>query len=161
MDLAVEQVRAIADAFSARWPEHKAQLKQSVTALEKDLLLLDEEITKIVRVNQDQPVFFSHPVYQYLQKRYGINGKSVHWEPDVMPDEAMWQALNKLISDYPAKWMIWEGIPLPAIVTRLESLGIQIVVFDPCAGSMGSQKDFISRMKINIKTLQKVFGNRI
>ncbi len=158
MSLAVEQVRAIADTFSARWPEHETQLEQSFTALEKDLLELDEAITKIVRVTQDRRVVFSHPVYQYLQKRYGINGKSVHWEPDEIPDEAMWQELNKLIRDYPAKWMIWEGEPLPEIAARLESMGIQSVVFDPCAG-MPSQEDLLLIMKTNIEALKMVYGN--
>ena len=76
---------------------------QASAALEKDLQSLDEQKKNTVRAVQNRPVIFSHPVYQYLQKRYSIEGKSVFWEPDVMPDEAMWQELNKLIRDHPAK----------------------------------------------------------
>ena len=158
MSLAAEQVRAITDALSARWPEHKTQLEQSFTALEKNLLALDEAIIKVVRVTQDRRVVFSHPVYQYFRKRYGINGKSVHWETGVMPDEAMWQELNKLIRDHPAKWMIWEGEPLPGIAARLKSMGIQSVVFDPCA-ARSSQEDFLSIMKTNIEAIKIVYGD--
>jgi len=156
MKLAVEQAQAIADAFSARWPEYEMKLRQSCTALEKDLLALDEQIENTVRAAQNRPVVFSHPVYQYFQKRYGIHGKSVHWEPDEMPDEAMWQELTNLISGYPAKWMIWEGEPLPEIAARLKSMGIQSVVFDPCAG-MPSQEDFLSIMTTNIEALKIVY----
>lgn len=46
MSLAVEQVGAITVALSARWPEYETQLEQSFTALERDLLALDEVITK-------------------------------------------------------------------------------------------------------------------
>ncbi len=101
---------------------------------------------------------FSHPVYQYLQKRYGINGKSVHWEPDVMPDDTAWSDFADLIRDHPAKYMIWEGKPLPETAARLESLGIQSAIFDPCAGRP-SQKDFLSIMKTNIEALKIVYGD--
>ncbi len=158
MNLAVEQVGAIARALSGRWPAHATQIGLAAAALQRNLQSLDEELVNIVRAAQDQPVIFSHPVYQYLQKRYGINGKNVHWEPDVMPDEAMWQELNQLIRDHPAKWVIWEGVPLPGIVTRLEALGIQSVVFDPCAGTL-SEKDFLAIMKINRQSLRIVYGD--
>ncbi len=158
INLAVEQAQTIATALTARWPEHSSQVKTVFTALKSDLQLLDEQMQNTVRAAQDRPVIFSHPVYQYLQKRYGINGKSVHWEPDVMPDEAMWQELNQLIRDHPAKWVIWEGVPLPRIVARLESLGIQSVVFDPCAGTP-SQEDFLSTMKMNLVALKIAYGD--
>jgi len=158
INLAEGQAQTIATALIARWPEHSSQVKTAFTALKSDLQLLDEKMQNTVHAAQDRPVVFSHPVYQYLQKRYGINGKSVHWEPDVMPDEAMWQELNQLIRDHPAKWIIWEGVPLPGIVRRLESLGMKSVVFDPCA-STPSQEDFLSTMKINLVALKIAFGN--
>ena len=156
--LAVEQAQSITTALAARWPEHSSEVKTAFTALKNDLQLLDEQMQNTVRTAQDRPVIFSHPVYQYLQKRYGINGKSVHWEPDVMPDEGMWQELNKLIRDHSAKWIIWEGVPLPRIVARLESLGIRSVVFDPCAGTP-SQEDFLSTMKMNLVALKIAYGD--
>ncbi|MCH9008842.1 zinc ABC transporter substrate-binding protein [candidate division KSB1 bacterium] len=156
--LAVEQAQSITTALAARWPEHSSEVKTVFTALKNDLQLLDEQMQNTVRTAQDRPVIFSHPIYQYLQKRYGINGKSVQWEPDVMPDEGMWQELNQLIRDHPAKWIIWEGVPLPRIVARLESLGIRSVVFDPCVGTP-SQEDFLSTMKINLVALKIAFGD--
>jgi len=82
----------------------------------------------------------------------------VHWEPDVILDEAMWKELTNLISNNPAKWMIWEGEPLPEIAARLESMGIQAVVFVPCAGRP-SQEDFLSKMKANIEAIKIVYGD--
>ncbi len=158
INLAEKQAQAIATALTSRWPAYSSQVKTAFTALKSDLQLLDEQMQNTVRTAQNRPVIFSHPIYQYLQKRYGINGKSVHWEPDVMPDEGMWQDLTKLIRDHPAKWMIWEGVPLPGIVTRLESLGIRSVVFDPCAGTP-SQVDFLSTMKKNLAALKIAYGD--
>ncbi len=68
--------------------------------------------------NPNLPVVFSHPVYQYLKARYSINGQSVHWEPDAMPEERLWREFADLIRRHPAKWMIWEGKPLPEIARQ-------------------------------------------
>ncbi len=152
MNLAVEQARATAAAFTALWPEYETEFRRSLAELEKDLLALDEQIKSTVLAAQDRPVIFSHPVYQYLQQRYGINGKSVHWEPDAVPDEAMWQELVALCSEHPAKWMIWEGEPLPETVERLRSMGLESVVFAPCAGRPPG-RDFLEMMKINLEAL--------
>jgi zinc transport system substrate-binding protein len=157
MTLAQAQVQAISADFSARWPKRAAGIEQLAAALMKDLQSLDEEMLSIVGASSGQPVLFSHPVYQYLEKRYGINGKSVHWEPDAMPDGSMWQELKELVDAHPAKWMIWEGDPDPEITTKLAGLGIQSVVFDPCAGKP-EQGDFLSVMQKNVTALQTVFN---
>lgn len=157
MTLAQAQVQAISADFSARWPKRAAGIEQLAAALMQDLQSLDEEMLSIVGASSGQPVLFSHPVYQYLEKRYGINGKSVHWEPDAMPDGSMWQELKELVDAHPAKWMIWEGDPDPEITTKLAGLGIQSVVFDPCAGKP-EQGDFLSVMQKNVTALQTVFN---
>ena len=159
MTLAEAQVQAISNAFSARWPDHAAELKQSSAVLTKDLQLLDDQMKAIVSASSDRPVLCSHPVYQYLEKRYGMNGKSVHWEPDALPDEALWQDLTKQLATHRAKWMIWEGTPLPEITERLAEMGITSVVFDPCAGKP-EQGDFMSVMKQNVVGLQKVYDSQ-
>ncbi len=45
----------------------------------------------------------SHPVYYYLSQRYGLNLKSVLWEPDVVPDEVQWQELEKILETHHLK----------------------------------------------------------
>ncbi len=157
LTLAVEQARAIQGAFAARWPEHEGQFETQFDRLAQELDALDGEIKEIVAGNPGLPVLFSHPVYQYFQARYGTNGRSVHWEPDQMPEEAMWQELADLTSDHPAKWMIWEGEPLPEISTRLKAAGIESVVFDPC-GNTPQEGEFLSAMRRNVEALRTVFG---
>ena len=155
--LAVEQARAIKDAFTVRWPEHEGQFEAQFEKLAKELEALDAEIKEIVKGAPSVPVVFSHPVYQYFEARYAINGRSVHWEPGQMPDKAMWQELADLTSDHPAKWMIWEGEPSPEITAKLVAQGIQSVVFNPCAGTPDGG-EFFSVMKLNMAALKTVFG---
>jgi zinc transport system substrate-binding protein len=159
LTLAQAQVQALNNALASKWPNRSAEIKQSTIDLIRDLESLDGQLKAVVSVAADRPVLFSHPVYQYLQNRYGMNGKSVHWEPDALPDEALWKELMELLKNHPAKWMIWEGTPLPAITERLSEMGITSVVFDPCAGKP-EQGDFMSVMKQNVSELQKVYGSQ-
>ncbi len=157
LTLAIEQARASKDALVARWPQHKAQFEAQFEKLAQELKSLDIEIKKIVADNQNQAVLFSHPVYQYFETRYGINGRSVHWEPGEMPDDAKWAELPALLEKHPAKWMIWEGKPDPEIVSKLKSIGLDSAVFIPC-GNAPDRGDFLTVMQQNIAELKRVFG---
>jgi zinc transport system substrate-binding protein len=155
--LAAAQARAIKDALAARWPRHADRFETQLEALTQELTALDARTQEAVAGNHELPVLFSHPVYQYLARRYGLNARSVHWEPDRMPDEAEWRELRTILGEFPAAWMIWEDTPLPPISERLESLGIRSVVFDPCA-NVPSSGDFLSTMERNLRALQLVFA---
>jgi zinc transport system substrate-binding protein len=157
--MAIEQARVIKDAFARRWPEHGDRFEAEFDKLTSDLAALDAELKKIVAGNATRAVLFSHPVYQYLARRYDINGRSVHFEPDAMPGDTAWQELLDLVASHPAEWMIWEEKPLPAIVERLKSVGIESIVFDPCGGTP-EQGDFLSVMRHNLVDLQQVYKKK-
>ncbi len=114
-------------------PAQAEAFKTRLAVLEKRLDKLDRSLEHGFSKLKDQPLVFSHPVYQYLQKRYGLNGRSVHWEPDTEPGVKDWVDFQNLLREHPAKMMIWEGQPSPVIIERLQDQGIQSVVFDPAA----------------------------
>jgi zinc transport system substrate-binding protein len=152
--LATEQARAIADAFARKLPDHKATFVAQLAVLEQELAELDSVL--LAFVDPATPVIGSHPVYQYLQRRYGLNMKSVHWEPDQMPDDSQWRAFEKLLEEHPARWMVWEGKADPATVERLSRLGVQSIVSDPC-GNVPGRGDFILIMQHNIQELHQAY----
>ena len=133
--LAIEQARAVVAASSKLRPEMEAQFRSRGAALEADLSALDARLERVAAAIGDQPLLFSHPVYQYLQRRYGLNGHSLHWEPDAPPDERQWGALEETLASHPARWMIWEGEPHRETAARLRTMGVGSVVFDPCAST--------------------------
>jgi len=155
--LAIQQAQAILSALTERWPEHQERFEAGFARLEKDLLDVDTAIEKIVADEQGTPLVFSHPVYQYFERRYGLNGRSVHWEPDEMPSDEQWNRLAELLKTHEAKWMIWEGEPKQEAVTRLREMGIECVVFDPC-GNVPADGDFQKVMQLNLENLQHVFA---
>jgi zinc transport system substrate-binding protein len=156
--LAIEQAQAIRDAFSARWPESAARFEDGLEALRRDLEALDGDISRVVAGKGDRPLVVSHPVYQYLARRYGLNVVSVHWEPEQMPTDAMWSELEDILRDHPARFLVWEGTPLEGSVERLETLGVQSVVFSPC-GNVPATGDYLSTMRANVAAFERVFAD--
>ena len=55
------------------------------------------------------------------------------WEPDLMPGEQEWERLVYAQEAFPALWMLWQDAPSAVIRARLQSLGIDVVVFQSCA----------------------------
>ena len=116
----------------------------------------DTPISAIVSPKDTVPIIFSHPVYEYFEKAYGLSGRPVHWEPDQDPTPGQVAELNKLLENHPAKWMIWEATPIKSAVDVLEAKGIQSVVFDPC-GKIPFDSDFLTVMQQNVSNLELLF----
>ena len=151
--LAVEQARAIKDAVARLRPQLEQVFEAGFSSLQRDLLDLDSQMQAIAAGMRQMPLIASHPVYQYWTRRYGLNVRSVHWEPDEPPDQTMWRELQAILKSHLARWMIWEGDPLPQTIERLKKLGVGSVVVDPC-GNAPPQGDFLSRMHQNINGLK-------
>jgi zinc transport system substrate-binding protein len=153
---AADQVRAIGDALSRVRPQHANTFAANARALEQALLDLDSRLKAIVATAPEKPLIASHPVYQYLARRYGLNLKAVMWEPETVPDEDQWMQLERLLREHPAGWMLWEGEPAFASVERLQQLGVQSMVFDPCA-TQPEAGDFLGVMSNNVMNLEPIF----
>ena len=153
---AAQQAEAVMDGLSRLLPENRDAFEQRYAELEQDLLALDERLDTIVAGQREQPLLASHPVYQYLAKRYGLNLQSVLWEPEVMPDAEQWEELQSILQAHTATWMLWEGDALPDSADKLQTLGVKSLVFDPC-GNTPEQGDFLSVMQQNVVRLQQAF----
>lgn len=155
-DLAAKQARVIMETLSRKKPEAKDFFEKNYTALEHDLLSLDSKMKNIAAKNPSSPLVASHPVYDYLSRRYGLNIKSVHWEPDEFPSNVQWSELRAMLKKHPAKWMIWEGEPMKESTERLKAVGVNSLVFDPC-GNIPDQGDFMSVMRRNCENIKPAF----
>lgn len=150
-----QQAQAIMNAMQRKRPDLADTFTSNYHALSAELLALDNELQSIV-AGSNKAVLASHPVYQYLARRYGMNLHSVMWEPDVVPDQSQLNELERLAKKHDARWMIWEGKPADESVALLAELGIQSVVFQPM-GNRPEQGDFISVMTENLKNLRLIY----
>ncbi len=153
--LAAEQARAIAQAFSRVRPEHEADFRAKLEALETDLRALDAQLAAAAARLEHTPLLLSHPVYQYLVRYYGLNARSLHLEPDEPPDPSTWRELRELLAEYPARWMLWEATPLPETARTLRQLGVESRVIDPC-GNVAVEGDFLMIMQRNAVELESI-----
>lgn len=158
-DLAARQAKEIEKAMSRKRPELSSTFQKNYETLTEDLMALDKELGAIFAKDPNQPLVVSHPVYDYMTRRYELNVKSVHWEPDEIPSFSQWQELQAMLADHPTKWMIWEGEPLGATVKKLEEIGIKSLVFSPCS-NVPEQGDFLSVMQRNVGNLKRIFYSR-
>lgn len=151
------QAKAVADALIRLVPSAKETMGKNVEALKDELDALDERMSTLGRHWGDTPLVASHPVYHYLARRYGMNLKSVLWEPDVVPDENALKDLAAILATHRARWMIWEGAPDPESDIKLAStFGIKSVIFDPC-GNVPDSGDFMTVMTANVEALERAF----
>ena len=155
-DLASKQAKAVAKALGRKRPKLHDTFEENYGALEKDLMALDREIKAIVSKNPTLSLLASHPVYDYLSRRYGLNMQSVHWEPNEIPDAEQWIQLKNILKSHPAKWMIWEGHPIKTSVDGLKSLRVSSLVFNPC-GNRPEKGNFLTVMRKNMENLKAAF----
>ena len=155
--LAMLQAEAVAAAISAALPTASTDFFANLGALRADLEALDQRLEAVTRGLGDTPLLGSHPVYQYLARRYALNLQSVHFEPDENPDEESWADLERLHGAHPAATMLWEAEPLPEVAERLRAMGIESIVFNP-AGNRPASGDFLEAMTANADNLEGRLG---
>ena len=154
--LAKLQTEAVYKALARQQPESEVSFKNNYQTLADELDALDRQIREAVTTQDKRPLLGSHPVYDYLAAGYGLNLKSVHWEPNEAPLIGQWLELKSIRQAHKADVMLWEGKPMSQTVTVLESMGINSVVFDPC-GNRPEQGDFMTVMQQNVDVLVKTF----
>lgn len=149
------QAEEIYKALIRKLPSQKSVLEKNFEVLKNDLFNLDKQLAAIGERSAQVPLLASHPIYQYLARRYGLNIRMMMWEPDADPGPPEWNHLQEIMKDHPAEWMIWEGEPLTASVQKLKDLGIGSTVFAPCMNRPPTG-DFISLMRKNLENLQSI-----
>ncbi len=155
--LAASQAQAVAEALAVRRPDQADSFRSNLAILVRELEQLDEAQAIVARKLGGTPLLYSHRVYLYLQARYALNGRTVDWEPDEMPNEVQWRALRRLLDEHPARSMLWKAEPMPEIAERLAALGIQSLVYPPCANRPDAG-DWLSVMHANLRVLEMLSG---
>lgn len=153
--LALEQARAVGRALVAARPADADGFERRLEALEQELRAFDARLSRAAQRLGSTPLVFSHPVYGYLIRRYGLDARSLHWEPDELPGEPAWRELEALLEEHPAPWVLWEAEPLPETARRLEALGLGVAVF-ATGGGAPEAGDFGDLMARNAAVLESL-----
>ena len=154
---AIVQAQAVRDALIRLCPDATGDFNQRFNSLAMDLKDLDDQLAVVITMGALRPLVFSHPVYQYFIRRYDLDGKQVHWEPEESPTPQQWAELKQMLKEQPAQWMIWEGTPNASAVEELKKIGLNSLVFNPC-GNIPETGDYLSVMRENILNLKAAFS---
>lgn len=150
---AVLQARAAEQAMARALPQKAEVFAARLAGLEDDLEELDGQLRDAFSGLDGGTLLASHPVYQYLARRYGLDVDAFAWEPDTPPDDVQWRLLETLLESQPSSVMLWEAEPLPATRERLAAAGVAIVVFSP-AMNRPAQGDFLDVMRANVDAVR-------
>ncbi|MGY8642251.1 MAG: metal ABC transporter substrate-binding protein [Verrucomicrobiales bacterium] len=157
---AIWQAEEVHAALLELMQEDKKGIDERFNSLAGELDVMHKKLLEIGRKLDGQPLVGSHPIYQYLARRYDLNLRMVHWEPDVVPDEKGVDELTKTLVDFDAKVMIWEDTPEAESVEKLEAMGIKSIVFNP-AGNRPENDDFLKTMRANVAALGELVWPKV
>ena len=155
--LAIVQSQALTNGLVKIAPAGEAQFRDNMVKLEQELRELDTRLAQVFAKLDGRPVLFSHTVYQYLQHRYGINGESMHWEPDEELSSPDWIELQRILASHPATTMIWEDQPLDETEEQLGNVGIQSILFRTGV-NRPDVGDYFSLMRANAERLESLLA---
>jgi zinc transport system substrate-binding protein len=150
MSMAREQAEAVAEALTTFRPSLAEEIEDNLVSLLADLAALDAGYREAAAALADRKRVYSHPVYQYFERRYDLHGTSLHWEPDAMPEQAEWDALAALANG-DRILLVWEGEPAAEIEVQLRDLGIEWVVVEP--GANRKDRDWLQVQRDNLDRL--------
>jgi zinc transport system substrate-binding protein len=153
--LAIAQAQSVTNALIQLAPSGETGFQDNMAKLEQELKQLDSQLAEVFAQLDGRPVLFSHPVYQYLQHHYGINGQSVHWEPEQEPTTSAWIAMRQITAAHSATIMIWEDEPLISTAQRLSDAGITSIHFHTVV-NRPNQGNYLSVMRENANRLESV-----
>lgn len=129
--LARRQAGAIADSFSALWPAQANEIAANLTNLETQLTRIETDLVEEFSRLGDVSFLASHPVYQYLERAFGLDLYNFHWEPDRHPTPDEWVEFDSALVADRKYIMIWEADPLPETRDELERRGVGLIVISP------------------------------
>jgi len=151
---ALAQADAIRRALVRRLPAQKEAIEANFAHVKSDLAELDTLFERAFARAAGAPLLASHPIYQYLGRRYGLEILSFLWEPDEAPPEDDWSALQRVAKSRGIRFMLWEGEPTAKTRRRLAALRISVIIVAPAMNAPASD-DFLSVMHSNAENVRR------
>ncbi len=148
-----EQIHVVTQTLIKLLPGQREEILKREKELDAELDQLDQQWKDASKKLGDHPLIASHPVYQYLAKRYGWKVASLHWEPEQKLSKKEWEQFDKLREKNKATFMIWEDEPLAETKAELDKRGIKIVVIKPL-GNGQLEENVLDEMKSNAKRFE-------
>lgn len=156
-DLAAAMASDIRDAYVRLAPIHQDAFNANESLWRRRLAEATAPIEIAVNTQPTKPVLFATDGYQYLQRRYGMNGRHLDWSDFETLDADAVAELRRALTTHPAAHLICPVTPSDAIVEALRADGVECVVF-PLPGSSSPPVDLIAVLDAGGMALSRVYG---
>ena len=138
LELAIAQAEAVAAALVSRRISAENEVEKHLATLRAELQALDAQAKRNLADFGEVAIIATHPRYQYLAQRYGLNISSLEWEAGTRPNANELEALGALADQTGARILIWEAAPPAQALKETAALGLKNVVFEPMARTPSS-----------------------
>lgn len=158
----LQMAELIKDKLIELNPEEKTFYTENFTALQEDLLALDEQYTETLEDKTEKQILVSHAAYSYWEDRYGIeqiaiNGLSTSSEPSqkeltAIIDQAEKHQLDTIIFEQNTSDRVTKIIQkeIGADAATIHNLSVLT------EENINNGEDYLSIMKDNLEVLDKV-----
>lgn len=159
------RLAAIADAIAEKLATidsgHAAEYTKRAATLRTELEALDAEFKSGLANCQQKTIVVSHNAFGYLANRYGLTQLAITGlTPEDEPSPARLADVTKFAKANGVKAIFFETLVSDKVAKTLASeVGAKAEVLDPLEGlEDGSQDDYVSVMRQNLKTLRGALG---
>ncbi len=156
--LLAKQALALHDQLVAMDPGHKATFDDGLARVQADLEALDKELAAALTGAKVHRMAASHPAFNYLARRYGLDVTSFGFDPSESPDataKAPFDAWTATAGADPV--LLWEAAPADPARAAF-SAEVRQIVLDPLEqpGADGSY-DYLAKSRTNVAVFTGLF----
>lgn len=154
-----QQAVAVHARLIALDPAHQGAYDAGLAGLRADLDQIDKELAAALAPAKGRRLAASHPAFNHLARRYGLDLTSFAFDPTEAPDAA---AAAPLLAWLPTAGadpiLLWEVAPSAAVVAALPA-GLRHVLVDPVEqpGSDGVY-DYLAKSRTNVAVFAGLFA---
>lgn len=134
---------------------------EKAKALQDELTKLDGEFAAGLKNCERRQIITSHAAFGYLARRYQLDQVPITGlTPESEPTPQQLEEVKQKAQHSGATTVFFETLVSPAVAETLANeIGAKTAVLDPLEGlEAGSGEDYLSVMRINLRTLQEALG---
>ena len=157
-ELAVAQAENIHLALAKADPAHADDYRQNFETLRNELTRLDQELKVAVDGYDGEVLAASHPAFNYMARRYGLQLRNFGFEPDALPADEALAAFTQQLGEHGIRRMLWEAQPSDEVRSKFEETGVEVLYLDPLEQPRGDAGyDYLAQARANAERLKLMF----
>lgn len=152
------QAAAVGRALTEADPGGAAEYEAALGRLRADLEALSASYRQVLHPPEGLRLAASHPAFNYLARRYGLEIRSFGFEPSEAPDEAALAELSAWAAGEGPVALLWEAPPSDAARAAFPPQ-VRHVYIDPLEQPPeGGAYDYLGQARANVARFKELFG---